>query len=727
MKLAKEHLQHYITISPGELTISHGMTIAVNDRTLQIREGSSQGLYHNDTRFVSHYRYRFNQHLPTLLTAGYVDYYSGLAHYTNPAMRLLRSELPANQLRLRVARQLDDGRMLEDLRLTNYSMQSIDFKLVVEIKSDFADLFEVRGLHLPFRGEVETVWDPDGMVLVNSYRNASFFAQMRYHIATRDSAPTYANGELLFPILVGPGESWQAAVTITMTTDSPGHDVPRAPLPLRSRQLRSDQLYERWGRVTSRVSAGSELVQYALESAGTDLAAVRLYLPGLPEDVWLPAAGVPWYVTIFGRDSEIASLQTLMYCPGFARATLQVLAGLQGKRVDERRLEEPGKIAHEIRFGQLAKLGEIPHTPYYGTVDATPLFIVLLSEVWRWTGDRALIQRYLLNARAAMQWIDTYGDHDSDGFYDYWRHVPNGLKNQGWKDADNAIVHADGSQVPNPIAMVEFQGYVYDAKLRLADLEEVFGDAGRAQQLRAQAADLQERFHEAFWLERERYFAFGLAAERKPIRTIASNPGHCLWSGIVKPEFAGAVVERLMEDDMFSGWGVRTLSALNPAFNPLDYQLGAIWPHDNAIIALGCKRYGYADATNRIARALFDTAGYFQGYRLPELFGGFQRGAHSLPVLYPHANIPQAWAAGSVFQLMQALLGLEADAPNGVLRLQPTLPQWLPSIAIENMEIGGSRLDLYVSGADAPQIHAKLRSGPGIRVLHDNHEVSLER
>jgi glycogen debranching enzyme len=720
----QQRIKHSITISPGELMINHGGTVVVSDRTMQIREDTHQGIYHDDTRFISHYRYRFNTKPLVLLTAGYVDYYSSLAHYTNAPLRMDESDLPANQLRLRVARQIDEGRVLDDLRVTNYSPRPILAGLVVELKSDFADIFEVRGLHGPFRGAVETVWDPAERTLTNTYRQKEFFAQVRYHIGVSDSAPTYSNGELVFPIRLGSQETWRAAVTLQMGTGAPAPKTERRPLGLRSGTLSADRLSDRWREVTSNISTSDEDFQHTIEAASEDLAAVRLYLPELPDDIWFPAAGVPWFLTIFGRDSEITALQTMMHYPGFARATLEVLARLQGRTLDEWRLEEPGKIAHEQRFGQFATLRQIPHTPYYGTIDATPLYIVLLSEAWRWTADRILLERYLPTARRACEWLDSYGDHDGDGFMDYWRQVPYGLKNQGWKDADNALVYPDGSQVPNPIAMVEFQGYVYDAKLRLAELEEAVGEGERAERLRAEAKSLQERFHERFWLPQEKYFAFGLGPNHKPIATIASNPGHLLWSGIVYPELAEHVVSRLLEDDMFSGWGVRTLSSRNPAFNPLDYQLGAIWPHDNAIIAHGCKRYGFGEATNRIARAIFDTAAIFQGHRLPELFGGFHRSAHSLPVLYTQANIPQAWAAGSVMQFLQAILGVEADAPNNKLHLAPTVPDWLADLRIANLSVGDSVLDLEVTrGADRrPQLSALRHSG-SIRLFQNDREI----
>lgn len=694
MELGPEHLRHYINIAPGELTINHGATFVVSDRTMQVREDTSQGIYFSDTRFISHYRFRFNRQPVQLLTAGYVDYYSSVGHFTNPGLYLTKGELPPNQLRLRVVRQLEEGCVFDELRVTNFAMMPILIALVVEIKSDFADIFEVRGLVLPFRGAIETVWDPRGMALTNSYRQDAFSATMHYHIVVCDSVPSFSNGELVFPISLGPQESWRAGIVIGLHIgERTSSEVRKLPATLRSGSLDSDRLHRRWHQVTAPVKTGAGDVQRVIDGASEDLGAVRLYLPDMPEDIWMPGAGVPWFVTIFGRDSEITSIQTMMHYPGFAHATLRVLANLQGKSVNDAKLEEPGKIAHEIRRGQFALLGRIPHTPYYGTIDATPLFVILLAEVWRWTADRALVERYLPNARAAISWIDTYGDHDNDGFLDYWRQVPNGLKNQGWKDSENAVVYEDGTQVPNPIAMVEFQGYVYQAKMSMAGLETMAGNEKEADRLRAEAKSLQERFHEVFWMEREGFFGMGLGPGRRLIKSISSNPGHCLWSGIVYPQAAKRVVERLMSDDLFCGWGIRTLGQSHPAFNPLDYQRGSVWPHDNAIIAHGCKRYGFSEAANRIARAIFDTAGYFQGQRLPELYGGFHRSRHSLPVLYTKANIPQAWAAGSAFQLIQAVVGLEADAPNNRLMLDPAMPEWLPDLSIENLSIGGAVID----------------------------------
>jgi glycogen debranching enzyme len=318
----------------------------------------------------------------------------------------------------------------------------------------------------------------------------------------------------------------------------------------------------------------------------------------------------------------------------------------------------------------------------------------VLHEAWKWLGERELLTRYRDVALRCLEWIDRYGDLDGDGFQEYQTRSPKGYENMGWKDSGHAVVYPDGTPVPQPKALCELQGYVFDARMRMAEVFDALGEPDRAAALRAQAGDLRRRFEEAFWCEPIGSYAFGLDREKRPIETVVSNPGHLLWSGMIDPGRARAVARRLLRRDMWSGWGIRTLSAENPAYNPYLYQLGAVWPHDNGIIALGCRRYGLAEESARIARAVFDAASCFKGYRLPELFSGVPRQRLSFPVQYKQANTPQAWAAGSVFHFIQALLGLRADAPAGRLYVDPALPPWLAHVRLENLEVGRAVLDL---------------------------------
>jgi glycogen debranching enzyme len=455
-----------------------------------------------------------------------------------------------------------------------------------------------------------------------------------------------------------------------------------------------DMRQTRWLERATHLRTANEDVYRLFTRSVEDMGALRLYEHDLGPDVWLPAAGVPWFVTIFGRDSLIVSLQNMLIDPTFARGALRILAEFQAKERDDWRDAEPGKILHELRFGELAYLGRIPHSPYYGTADATILYLIVLHEAWKWLGDDSLLREYREVALGCLDWIDQWGDLDQDGFQEYQTRSSLGYENVGWKDAGDAVVYPDGSQVTQPKGTCELQGYVFDAWLRMAEVFEVLGEPGRSIELRHKAADLQRRFEAAFWCEELGCYAFGLDPRKQPIATVASNAGHCLWSGIASPEHAARVVERFFEPDMWSGWGIRTLSARNPAYNPFSYQRGSVWPHDNGIIALGFKRYGFAAAAARVARDISEAASYFVSYRLPELYAGIERGPSTFPVQYLGANVPQAWAAGSVFHLLQAILGLQADAPHGRLYVDPTLPGWLPDLALSGLKVGESALDL---------------------------------
>jgi glycogen debranching enzyme len=407
------------------------------------------------------------------------------------------------------------------------------------------------------------------------------------------------------------------------------------------------------------------------------------------------AAGIPWYVAVFGRDTLITSHQLLMLNTAPARESLQVLANLQGTEVEDWRDEEPGKILHEIRRGELAGSGFLPHSPYYGSVDSTPWFLILLAQYFRWTNDRAFVEELLPNAEAALSWIDEYGDLDGDGLVEYKSRSKRGLTNHGWKDSWDSVVHTDGTLAEPPIALVEVQGYVYMAKQRMADVYAALGDEERAARLRKEAGVLRDRLQEAFWMEDEQYFAGAVDGEKQLVRTVVSNPGHLLYCGAVDDTFAEKVARRLFQPDMFSGWGIRTMSKTAKAYNPMSYHDGSVWPHDNALIAAGLKRYGFVNTTNRVATAMFDAAVHSDYMRLPELYCGFTRRTPTSPVQYPVACSPQAWAAGSPFLLLQAMLGLSALAHQNLLTVnKPHLPRWLNYVELRNLRVGESTLTL---------------------------------
>jgi len=427
------------------------------------------------------------------------------------------------------------------------------------------------------------------------------------------------------------------------------------------------------------------------------MGALRIYDLDVSEEEWVPAAGVPWFVTLFGRDSLIVSLQNMSVSTGFARGALKWLADYQATERDDYRDAQPGKILHELRFGELAHFNKIPHTPYYGTADATILYLIVLSKTYRWTGDVNLLKQYSQVAEGCLQWIDRHGDLDGDGFQEYKTFSSLGYENVNWKDSEDAVVYADGSQVKQPKGTCELQGYVYDAKVRMAEMFQALGDEARAQALLQEAEALKRRFHAVYWMKDKGCFAYGQDGHKNLITSIASNAGHCLWSGIADQDQAEHTAQRLLQEDMWSGWGIRTLSSKNPAYNPYSYHLGSVWPHDNGIIAAGFKRYGLADEANQVIRGMFDAAQCFEAYRLPEIFAGLKRkGKADFPVLYPPgANIPQGWASGSVFQMVQTILGLRADAPNKRLYVNPTLPAWFSEVVLRNLRVGPCLFTLH--------------------------------
>ncbi len=474
-----------------------------------------------------------------------------------------------------------------------------------------------------------------------------------------------------------------------------------------------------------RLETPNHTVKRAWEQAQLDMEALQLEDPAFEQGVFIPAAGVPWFVTLFGRDSLVVSMQGISGYPELAAGALRRLSELQATGDDPERDMEPGKIPHEIRHGELAQLRILPFQPYYGTHDATTLFVIVVSYLYQWLGDPVVLTRYLPNAEAALRWIDHSGDRDGDGFQEYATRSSHGYYNQGWKDAGDAIPQADGSLAPLPLALCELQGYVYDAKVRMADIYQVLGQHKKSARLRAEAKTLFDRFNETFWWESEGTYYLGLDGSKRPIETVASNAGHCLASGIVPPERASRVVERLMAPDMWSGWGIRTLSSDHPAYNPFSYHTGTVWPHDNALIAGGFRRFGHDAEAALIARGLFEASERFQANRLPELFAGLPRDNGSFPVQYLGANVPQAWAAGSIFRLIAVLCGIHAttDLTGSRLYVDPALPDWLPELTIRNLRAGDGAAELHFhdSAVDVLSnttgfeiIHGKApRPGPG--------------
>ena len=681
-----------ISVGPPVLTINQGRTFMVTELSGEISANGEQGLFSSDTRFVSYYAISANGKPWTRVTSSTPIYYGARIHLTNGA--LITEDLPiaAGTISLTISRGVAEG-LHEDFDLVNYSRNYIRFNLEIAMRSDFADLFELKSHRFVQRGRIETQWDQNAFELRTSYRNLDFNRALVYRISS-ETRPDYANGRITFPIELRPGASWHACSDYILTHGAEIKEPARTCL-LKSEDIRFDSLKREWlSQATALTSANEDLHRLHRQSV-EDMGALRMHDHDLADEQWLPAAGVPWFVTIFGRNSLIVSLQNMIVNTGLARGALKMLGQFQAQAMDDYRDAEPGKILHELRFGELAHFHRIPHTPYYGTADATPLYLIVLHEAWKWLGDISLLKDHRDVAIGCLEWIDRYGDLDGDGFQEYKTRSNHGYENVGGKDSGDAVVHPDGTQVKQTKALCELQGYVFDAWNRMAEVFDALGEQDRSSLLRRKAAALQTRFEQQFWCENAGFYAFTLDPEKKAVPTIASNCGHLLWSGIARRDRAERVVKRFFEPDLWSGWGIRTLSSRNPAYNPYSYQRGSVWPHDNGIIAMGFKRYGFAAEAARVARDISQAASYFAGYRLPELYAGIERRRPgNFPVQYPGANVPQAWAAGSTFHLLQSILGLQADAPDQRLYVDAQPPKWLPDVTLNGLAVGIAKVDI---------------------------------
>ena len=681
-----------VQVGPHQVSIHHGQTVLVSESDGQIHWPSEKGLYFLDTRVVGSWAIYANGEPWDLLNGGAIAHYASRIYLTNRKISTTEGIIPQRTLGLVLSRSISGG-MHEDIDITNNSMKRVSFQLEIAMRCDFADIFEVKSGGIVRRGRITTKWSQKKQRLRTVYCNGEFVRAVTVAPGPQQPKAVYANGRLSFEVGIDRGQAWHCCLLYTLV-DGERTFAPTDDCVDRCHKSQHAETLSDWLRSVLKIRTSNEEFYRLYRQALEDMAALRLPIAGTDHMVFLPAAGLPWFVAPFGRDSLIVSLQNMLIYPDFARGALDILGSLQAKDEDDYRDAEPGKILHEIRYGELAHFKLIPHTPYYGTADATPLYLITLHAAWRATGDTALLERHLETAERCLFWIDNYGDRDGDGFQEYQTRSPVGYENMGWKDAGDSVVYPDGSLVKGPKALCELQGYVYDAWLRMSEVFDELGKPGRAGELRTKAAALFKRFNEAFWDEELGFYAFALDGEKKKVLTVASNAGHCLWSGIVPPERAGKIVSRLMAPDMWSGWGIRTLSALNPAFNPYNYQTGSVWPHDNAFIALGFKRYGFGAEAARIARDLSDAASHFLLNQLPELYTTIERDETSFPVQYLGANIPQAWAAGSVFTLIQAILGFMPDAPRGKLYMDPLLPKWLPDLTVLDLRVGQHRFDI---------------------------------
>jgi glycogen debranching enzyme len=685
---------------------------------------TDQGFYSRDTRYVSNYEMFADGERWVLQNSGAIAYYASRTYLTNPRIVTEYGDIDPGTLSVTFTRAVQEG-VHEDLDIRNYSMKRARFSFEISLRTDFADIFEVKAKHVIRKGDVATQWNQARSELISNYEHSGFARSLTTRVVHSGSVPNYSNGRISFLIDLAPRQSWHTCCQHLMDERSESQRRPHHCVHvLRNPDSEIETELRDWKRATTSITTSNEDVYRLFRQSVEDMAALRLPQSEMGAE-FIPAAGVPWFVAVFGRDSLIVSLQNMVVYPDFARGTLDILGRLQATEVDDYRDAQPGKILHEIRVGELAERKLVPHTPYYGTADATALYLITLHEAWKWLGDDQLFREHESVAKKCLEWIDHYGDLDGDGLQEYQTRSPQGYENMGWKDAADSVMYPDGTPVKGPKALCELQGYTFDAWRRMADAFEHFQQPDLAGALRRKAAALQRKVEELFWCEETGFYAYALDGDKKPVRTIVSNPGHLLWSGLVSRERAGRVIARLLEPDMWSGWGIRTLSEKNPAFNPFSYQNGSIWPHDNAIIAMGCKRYGFAEEAAIIARGISEAASYFVFHRLPELYAGTTREAGAFPVQYLGANVPQAWAAGSAFHLVRAVLGLDANAHSNTLYIDPVLPKWVPDITLYNLRVGASTVTLRFWREQDETRYDVLANSNGLQVTHASEKEAV--
>ena len=713
--------QWLVRIHPRRDTnyVSQGRAVLATNLDGIIEKNGQHGLFVHETRVLSLYRYLIDGKPPLAIALSNVEQHSWLGYYGAPAPGVSWTKdtgsgkmepVSENTLELRVSRTVGLG-VHEDIDLTNWTLKKISFEFAVETDADFADQAETeerqqkgrlrrswskaqRGWELNFDYHAENKYDRQGNRGV-----ANIHRSLRMAFEQAGSPPRRSGRRVVFKVSLEPRATWHVCVRMTPNID--GQEL----LPLygchdffeRRNQLdvaRQHFLEQSTEFASSESHTLTSSVIAALEQAKRDLVSLRLFdldhLPG-----WTVAAGLPIYVALFGRDTLTASWQAGLASTDMMRGTLEELPRWQGTEVNDWRDEQPGKMLHEAHTGPLASLWRNPRSRYYGAATTSSFYAVVVSELWHWTGDKELIRPFIQPALRALEWKDRYADLNGDGFSEYLSRSQQGNKNQGWKDSGDAIVYEDGSEVQPPISTCEEQAFVYAAKLHLSEVLWWLDEKDLAKRLYHEAQELKKRFNEKFWMEEEGFFAMGLDSEARPIRSISSNPGHCLACGIVDDALVQRTARRLLANDLFSGWGIRTLSAEHPAFDPFSYHRGSVWPVEHGSFALGMMRYGLWHELDVISRGIFEASELFDFHQLPECFSGHHRDReHPFPALYPKANAPQAWSASSLFALLQAMLGVYPYAPLNTLLLDPHLPEWLPEITLEHLRVGNATVSI---------------------------------
>ena len=674
-------------LGSGTVTLVEGSCFCISSANGDIHPERPHGVFHEDTRILSRWNLTVNGQPIEPLAAETKEPYRALF-----ACRVPRSDGYADSpLIVERLREVGAG-MLEEIIVRNYSSEAAKCVVELEVESDFADLFEVKDARIQRRWEEVRQPDGDSLTILAAWQN------IRKGVVVRAEGADVGADILTYRTVIPPHGEWHTLLSVAPKVDGTGPAGPFAHTAPGEMSPR-DRRRQAWVSKIPVLHIGNSSIERTLRRSYDDLGALRIEDPHDPDRI-VVAAGAPWFMTLFGRDSLFASIMAMPVDPSLALGTVQTLADRQGSVVDPMSEEEPGKILHEVRLDVSSGLALGGKNAYYGTSDATPLFVLVLGEVSRWGFGADTIAALLPHADRALEWIRDYGDRDGDGFVEYARLNDQGLINQGWKDSWDGVNFADGRMAEPPIALCEVQGYVYGAYMARSWLAYDAGDEALAADLRDRAARLKKQFNEQYWLPERGYYAIALDRDKRPVDACASNMGHCLWNGIIDEDKAPLVVERLMSPEMFSGWGVRTLASNMGAYNPASYHNGSVWPHDNAIIHAGLLRYGFVEEAQRVSTALLEAADYSEG-RLPELFCGFDRKRFSAPVPYPTACSPQAWAATTPIYLVTNLMQYYPHVSEGGLWMDPVLPASYGNLHISNAPMAGGRITIDISGSEA--------------------------
>lgn len=714
-----------IRARPFTLWAQQGYSILATNLKGEVQPEKAYGLFERNTRYLSRYLWTVNHEPLDVVTVQPASHHALLGYYRAQAS----GTIPENGLQVQLARMIAQG-MHEDVSVTNYTEQALPFELGLSVDADFIDIMEITMEKREQWGALTQTWDPENRRLRFDYQVEDLNHGLILHLKS-EAVPRYLDGALAWELSLQPGQTFHFCVDVEPIYCGEHLKPLYGCYQFNTNAGSRDRLQAQWLEQSTRLACQNAMVEQAYESARMDLAMMRLWEEDSGPDAWIPAAGLPMYVGVFGRDTLTAGWQAGLMGPEMMHGAVETMKKYQATEFDDWRDEQPGKMIHEARLGPLSLLDRIPQKRYYGSTTSTPLYLITLSELYHWQGDTRLLERHKKPMDKALEWIERYGDLDGDGFYEYQTLSSQGLRNQGWKDSDEGIVYADGSIVPTPIATCEEQGWVYEAKVRASMMYTALKEFKKADRLIHEAHQLKEQFNREFWMPGENFFALALDPDKRQVASITSNPGHCLATGIVDEEKAAPTVGRMMSPDLFSGWGIRTLSSKHPRYNPYAYHLGSVWPVENGTFCMAFVRYGFHRHAGQLAKAVFEASRFFEYGRLPEAMSGYPRSeAYPFPSIYPNSCMPQAWSSSAVAVMIQAMLGLYPFAPMRLLLLDPHLPIWLPELTLHHLRVGNATVSLrFWRDPDGKTHHrvlekqGKLRVVPHLVNIHKFHQL----